>query len=509
MASLWRRPDRQEANRLAAYWDTLVRQRPATPVPPEGTPPGLAATVRRLHGQEEADPSRPAFETHLLQSLLATYEREAPVAGTASPSRQTPAATWKQTATAIAIPVRRYAMPALEIALIVTLILASIAGIWLTTGRNEGSRLFAPPTGVTPSVPMYRGNPARTGVMDGPGIEGEPVVVSEFFIGPGGFGKPVLSGDTIYVSGGHEREGIFAIDIHTGDIRWGLTGATWNNSSPPLVIDKTLYAITLTGTMYALDTESSAELWRIEGLRLRYEIPLLVSDGVGYVAGENGYVYALGTATGTTIWQRQLPGDAVEFSAYDDGVIYLGTGKGQIHALDARDGTELWQADVNLASAPLDGLAVANGLVYVSASSPVRRADAGFALALDAITGEVVWRVDAEPRSGYTLLAVDEDAAYLAGPDRLGDITAVDARSGATIWTTTIESIVDGAPALVDGTLYMGSLDGVLHALDTSTGTESWRMDFESEFGSAPIVAGGLLYIGTLTGTLYVIGGSG
>ncbi len=508
MASPWRRPDRHDANQLAAYWDNLVKQRPATPVPPDGTPSNLASTVRRLHSQEEADPSRPAFEAQLLQSLLATYEQKATVTVTASPSLPVKVAARKH-AGVIPIPVRRYAMPALEIALIVTLILASIAGIWLTTGRSDGSRIFAPPVEETPTVPMYRGNPARTGEMAGPGIEGEPTIIREFAITPGGFWKPVLSGNTIYSNGSHSLEGIFAIDTRNGDTQWEISGTSWANSGALSLIDDTIYAVDMVGTMFALDAGSGAERWRVEGLRLRPQVQMAVAGGVAYVVAEDGIVYALDAGTGTTNWQRQFPGAIVEFTAFAEGVVYLGTVQGQVLALNAADGADLWRADINPGSSTLDGLAVANGLVYVSANNPVRRADAGFALALDATTGEVAWRVDAAPQSGYTLLAVDETTAYLAGPGHIGDIQAVDARSGAISWTTSIGSIVDGAPALVDDTLYLGTLDGVLHALDTGTGTGLWRMDFGGEFGSAPIVAGGLLYIGTLTGTIYVIGGSG
>jgi outer membrane protein assembly factor BamB len=507
MARLVHRQDRHNAFRLGAYWDTLVRQRPALPVPSSETPPGPAAIVRQLHTQEEADTRRPAFEADLLQSLLATYGQDATVTVTASPSRHVPAATRKH-AGSIVTPVRRYAMPALEIALIVALILASIAGIWLTTGRNDGSQIFAPPTEATPSVPMYRGNPARTGEMPGPGIEGEPVVLHEFAITPGGFWKPVFSGNTIYSNGGHSFEGVFAIDTRSGDVQWEISGTSWANSGALSLIDDTVYAVDLVGTMFALDAGTGTERWRVEGLRLRSGVQMAVADGVAYVVGEDGNVYALDAASGTTIWHRQIPGAMVEYTALADGVVYLGTVKGQIYALDAADGTDRWQSEISLGSSTLDGLAVANGLVYVSANNPVRRADAGFALALDATTGEVAWRVDAEPQSGFTLLAVDENAAYLTGARGDLNVNALNAFSGTSLWTNTLESPVDGAPALVDHTLYLGTLDGVLHALDTASGTKLWRMDFEGEFASAPIVAGGLLYIGTLAGSLYVIGGS-
>ena len=65
------RPDR-EADAISDYWDTLVRQQPALPVPPPDVPADQAAVLRQLHAEEEFA-SQPPYQGELLSSLLATY----------------------------------------------------------------------------------------------------------------------------------------------------------------------------------------------------------------------------------------------------------------------------------------------------------------------------------------------------------------------------------------------------------------------------------------------------
>lgn len=63
---------------------------------------------------------------------------------------------------------------------------------------------------------------------------------------------------------------------------------------------------------------------------------------------------------------------------------------------------------------------------------------------------------------------------------------------------------VSGTPAVADGTVYVGSLDGFLIALDATTGEEHWRFTVETEadntFWATPVPDGGSLYIHSDTG---------
>jgi outer membrane protein assembly factor BamB len=54
--------------------------------------------------------------------------------------------------------------------------------------------------------------------------------------------------------------------------------------------------------------------------------------------------------------------------------------------------------------------------------------------------------------------------------------------------------------------VFVGSTDGVLYALDLDTGKERWRFETGSSITASPAVADGCLVIGTLDGEVYCFG---
>ncbi len=137
---------------------------------------------------------------------------------------------------------------------------------------------------------------------------------------------------------------------------------------------------------------------------------VVVGDTVFYPAGQAGYVVALDTRTGCVKWATQTP------SGVRNSLAYGQLGKGGPMALVGGDG-------------------------------------AGHLTAIEAKTGKILWRKDprhdkASPLSGSPLFAGDKiivpvsamDVAAAMRPTHEcckshGDIVAVDARTGDTLWT--------------------------------------------------------------------------
>jgi outer membrane protein assembly factor BamB len=61
-------------------------------------------------------------------------------------------------------------------------------------------------------------------------------------------------------------------------------------------------------------------------------------------------------------------------------------------------------------------------------------------------------------------------------------------------------------PAVADGVVYAGSLDGALYAIDAASGAQRWRME-TGEIGSvaAPVVADGIVSAGAQDGLLFAV----
>jgi alcohol dehydrogenase (cytochrome c) len=112
-------------------------------------------------------------------------------------------------------------------------------------------------------------------------------------------------------------------------------------------------------------------------------------------------------------------------------------------------------------------------------------------IAIDASTGTVLWRYRKElPEDAVVLhrtsrgVALYGDKVFFAAGDAV--LVAIDARTGAEVWTTTVEDNKSGyymtmAPLVVDGTVMVGVSGGELGtrgfvaAYDVDTGSQVWK----------------------------------
>lgn len=176
----------------------------------------------------------------------------------------------------------------------------------------------------------------------------------------------------------------------------------------------------------------------------RQQTTPLVYDGVMYIANPGQLVQALDAATGELLWeyrrQRAPTRDSADGSApvrgrpletgvhrnlalYEDK-IYLNTTDGHVVAIDARTGNEVW--DVNVAGDAgyefTSGSIIADGKVVAGLTACGRyRDDTCYIVALDAGTGEELWRTSTVARPGEP------------GGDSWGDLPVM-FRAGSDAW---------------------------------------------------------------------------
>ena len=72
-------------------------------------------------------------------------------------------------------------------------------------------------------------------------------------------------------------------------------------------------------------------------------------------------------------------------------------------------------------------------------------------------------------------------------------------------WTFKTGGPIVSSPAVADGVVYIGSMDGYLYAVDESTGKEKWKFKSSMAVASSPAVAGGTLFFVSSHGGLAAI----
>lgn len=221
--------------------------------------------------------------------------------------------------------------------------------------------------------------------------------------------------------------------------------------------------------------------------------------------GQTVVTAAYRAATGTALWidATTVRGSGEAVATSPDGTTVYVTGGGTISAVSAATGATLW-TDKTTGTAVNEAVSPDGSTVFAKVISP---ADGDLVLAVDAGTGAAIWS-DTANRMDILALAVSPDsgALFVTGaangtPGTAGAVArtmAIDAATGATVWTRTAPGTAGGsyAKALAvspDGTgvFVTGSSDslagvGTTWAYDPATGASLWQRNL-ADFGADAI----------------------
>ena len=122
----------------------------------------------------------------------------------------------------------------------------------------------------------------------------------------------------------------------------------------------------------------------------------------------------------------------------------------------------------------------------------------------------LAWRDDAGTPTMNASPVVADGTVYVPGSGDPGPINAVDAETGEQVWQFEPAGYASSAPALADGTLYVGTWGRRFYAVDAKDGEERWHREIGHLFSSSsPAVVDGTVYVGTAGDSPAVVGGPG
>jgi hypothetical protein len=143
-----------------------------------------------------------------------------------------------------------------------------------------------------------------------------------------------------------------------------------------------------------------------------------------------------------------------------NGVVYMGSDDDFLYALDALDGSELWRFEQGEVSSDP---ATAGGSVYVGGFDETEFTD--FVLSLDALTGDEHWRFEAGDADSSP--AVVDSTVFVGGGDEAA-IYALDALTGELSWRIGTEGTVNTSPAVVEGMVFAADGEGYVYAIGSN-----------------------------------------
>ena len=235
---------------------------------------------------------------------------------------------------------------------------------------------------------------------------------------------------------GSHFESIVALDLATGEPRWSYR--VWGHGPWESVCGSQPAAVTW------CPAEADHEKWDLGGSGANV-FKIGDRDVVG-VGGKSGVYYLLDARTGQLVWNT-LVGPGGDQGGFEWGTAY--------------DGNRIYVSLTNHHHIPYR--------LTESGSLTDTTATGGSWAALDPATGEIIWQT-ADPQTetvpGFTNVGVWDlgpvssanGVVYAASMAKSGnEMDALDAATGAIVWSFGAGSSVNAAPAVVDGSVYWGS----------------------------------------------------
>ncbi len=112
------------------------------------------------------------------------------------------------------------------------------------------------------------------------------------------------------------------------------------------------------------------------------------------------------------------------------------------------------------------------------------------------------WKIDLGARL-FGAPAVVDGRVYIGTGD--GRLLAIDSTSGRTLWEHRTDGAILSSPAVAGGLLFFGTADRQMVALEAERGGVLWRFDADSVILSSPAVYKGIVYIGDEGANVYAL----
>ena len=317
--------------------------------------------------------------------------------------------------------------------------------------------------------------------------------------------QPAFAGKTLYAASSEGQ--VWALDAATGRKQWSAD-TKQRLISGPTVIGSFLALGTLDGEVIALKRDSGNTLWRT-GVSSEVLAAPAGNESVVVARTGDGWLFGLAASDGKRLWSFERAAPTLTLRGVSrplvaDERVYVGLDTGKVAALALESGNLLWEQTVGepAGRSEVERLVDVDADMILSGNKLYAVSYAGQLTALDASSGEVLWKHALASYSGFVL---DGDRLYAS--DRDGRVSALESATGGVIWQQdALKFRRLTRPAVQDGYVVVGDLEGYVHWLSPKDGALKGRMKISGDpLTLAPQVVGGRLYVRDHDGGLSAI----
>lgn len=353
----------------------------------------------------------------------------------------------------------------------------------------------APAPSGAPLWPVFRGNPALTGVAND-SLSATNSLLWSFKTGAAVKSSAVIGTDRLYI--GSDDGKLYALNFADGKQVWAFQAAD-AMQAPPLLVGNRVFAGSEDGLFYALDASTGALLWKVQtdGKIQASANAVPGPDGSQRVVfGSYDFkLRCLDAEKGAPVWTYESGNYINGACAVADGKGVFGGCDAMVHVLRLADGVETAQID-------------AGAYIGVSVALAGNRAYFGHYenefLCADLIATNVAWRFHDRNFPFMSSAAVTADRVVFGGDDKT--LHCVNRADGKSLWSFPAQGRIESSPVVAGDKVVFGSDDGRVHLLSLRDGSELWSYDTGQPVASSPAVAGKKIVIGCDDGSVYCFG---
>ena len=252
------------------------------------------------------------------------------------------------------------------------------------------------------------------------------------------------------------------------------------------------------GVLVCVDRATGKQAWAYTDAEMKtvYSTPVVAGGrvfvGEGLHTDPDCRLLCLDATTGQKLWEKRTTSHTEGAPAVADGKVYFSAGDDGLYCLTT-DGGEVWHFRGREQGLHVDSpVVVANGRVYAGSGYQTLAA-----FALDAATGQPVWRKELPLRSFGQPLVLADQVIYGLGTGNLsfdlstepepgranevkpaGAVVCLDAATGDEVWTHDLPRSVHTHLSADGRAVFAACRDGWVYALSRADGRQLWRFSY-------------------------------
>lgn len=291
-------------------------------------------------------------------------------------------------------------------------------------------------------------------------------------IGVGIYAAPTMAKNRVYI--GDDEGNFYCLDLQTGNTLWQFKAESRIFSTAAVANNRVVFGST-DNSIYCLDATSGEMKWRVATRTAVMGSPV-IDKGIAYVGGSDGCMRALRLEDGSEVWTfDQMKNYYNSRPTMYKGRLYFGAWDSYMYCVNMKDGQLVWKWNNGTTSDKLSPAAVwpviAHDRVYFAA--PDR-----YMTCLDANDGHQIWRTN---RYKVRETAGMDAAGTMVYSKCMWDtVVCFSAKSlkPDTVWATNCGFGYEHAPCMPmekDGTVFVGTKNGLVLGLAAKTGKVMWQ----------------------------------